>query len=112
MRCVFIYRYNDWKQLLHMAVEHGSSKLVTLILEKGPIDVHSPVRQSRVIQKNNRNLHWEVTSLSQPKDLVSHPIHIYYICYSIGDHLLCTPKVQGTVLEKKIRINLLRFPVD
>ena len=50
---VFVYRYNDWKQLLHMAVEHGSSKLVNLILEKGPIDVHSPVRHSHVVPEYN-----------------------------------------------------------
>ena len=28
---------------MHMAVEQGSAKLVTLMLEKGPIDVNSPV---------------------------------------------------------------------
>ena len=33
-----IERYNDWKQLMHAALEHGSPTLVSQLLAKGPID--------------------------------------------------------------------------
>ena len=107
---VFFYRYNDWKQLLHMAVEHGSSKLVNLILEKGPIDVHSSVRHSRVVPEYNGTSMGEGDHLPFATKYISIMSHSYMLCLPL--HWATTSFVRPKLFEKYVTLRRKYYKIE